>query len=225
MTGVWVLLTALVAATGVGLLTRARDGRFRMSRARGGPRDVGARRGERHEERHEDRHEDRHEERHEERHGEQHEERHGGGEHEARRDAGAGPSTGPTAVTGAGRGGLTAELAALGHVPGEVATLLQFSTAFCAPCRVARRVLADVAAIVPGVRHVEVDAESHLELVRRLGVRRTPTVLVLDAAGVEARRASGAPPSRDAVLATLASLVEPTPDGRAERTPDGRADA
>jgi len=86
---------------------------------------------------------------------------------------------------------------------GERATLLQFSSAFCAPCRATRRVLAEVAAIVPGVNHVEVDAEHHLDLVRRLGIARTPTTLVLDAHGREVSRASGAP-KRDEVLATLA---------------------
>jgi thiol-disulfide isomerase/thioredoxin len=89
------------------------------------------------------------------------------------------------------------------HELGERATLLQFSTAFCAPCRVTRRVLAEVAELVPGVVHVEVDAEHHLDLVRRLGVTRTPTTLILDAQGREVSRASGAP-KRDEVLATLA---------------------
>jgi thiol-disulfide isomerase/thioredoxin len=92
------------------------------------------------------------------------------------------------------------------HVLGERATLLQFSSAFCAPCRVTRRVLADVASVVPGVEHVEVDAEHHLELVRRLGILRTPTTLVLDPRGREVSRASGAP-KRDAVVATLARVV------------------
>ena len=81
----------------------------------------------------------------------------------------------------------------LGAELGERATLVQFSTAFCQPCRATRRVLADVSASVPGVAHVEVDAESQLELVRRLDVRRTPTVLVLDASGRVVRRASGQP--------------------------------
>jgi thiol-disulfide isomerase/thioredoxin len=94
------------------------------------------------------------------------------------------------------------------HELGERATLLQFSSAFCAPCRATRRVLADVAAVVPGVVHVEVDAEHHLELVRRLGILRTPTTLVLDAGGREVSRAAGAP-SKDEVLATLARVVEP----------------
>ncbi|WP_308249468.1 TlpA family protein disulfide reductase [Nocardioides jiangsuensis] len=89
------------------------------------------------------------------------------------------------------------------HELGERATLLQFSSAFCAPCRATRRILADVADVVPGVVHVEVDAEHHLELVRRLGVARTPTTLVLDRHGREVTRASGAP-KKDEVLATLA---------------------
>ncbi len=89
---------------------------------------------------------------------------------------------------------------------GERATLLQFSTAFCAPCRATRRVLDDVARIVPGVQHVEVDAEHHLELVRRLGIVRTPTTLVLDARGREVVRASGAP-TKQAVIASLGSLA------------------
>jgi thiol-disulfide isomerase/thioredoxin len=76
---------------------------------------------------------------------------------------------------------------------GERATLLQFSSAFCAPCRATRRTLAEVARVVPGVTHVEVDAEHHLDLVRALGVVRTPTTLVLDAVGRELTRATGAP--------------------------------
>jgi len=101
-----------------------------------------------------------------------------------------------------------APLDGLDHPLGERATLLQFSSAFCAPCRATRRVLAEVARIVPGVAHVEIDAEHHLDLVRRLGIARTPTTLVLDASGHEVSRASGAP-SKDAVLATLASAVAP----------------
>lgn len=89
---------------------------------------------------------------------------------------------------------------------GERATLLQFSSAFCAPCRATRVVLRDVASAVPGVAHVEVDAEEHLDLVRRLGILKTPTTLVLDAAGREVRRASGQP-TRKAVLAALGEAV------------------
>ncbi|WP_244930177.1 thioredoxin family protein [Nocardioides sp. W7] len=85
---------------------------------------------------------------------------------------------------------------------GERATLLQFSSAFCAPCRATRRTLADIAEVVPGVVHVEVDAEYHLELVRELGILRTPTTLILDGTGTEVTRAAGAP-RKEQVLAAL----------------------
>src|SRR5438094_5116048 len=48
----------------------------------------------------------------------------------------------------------------LGAELGERATLVQFSSAFCAPCRATRRVLTEVAGMVDGVTHVEIDAES-----------------------------------------------------------------
>ncbi len=92
------------------------------------------------------------------------------------------------------------------HQLGERATLLQFSSAFCAPCRATRAVLSDVASVVPGVAHVEVDAEHQLDLVRRLGVQRTPTTLILDPQGREISRAAGAPRKQD-VLGALAKLT------------------
>jgi thiol-disulfide isomerase/thioredoxin len=85
---------------------------------------------------------------------------------------------------------------------GEQATLLQFSSAFCAPCRATRRVLGDVASATPGVVHIEVDAEHHLDVVRRLGILRTPTTLVLSEHGVEVTRAMGAP-TRPQVLSAV----------------------
>jgi len=89
----------------------------------------------------------------------------------------------------------------LGAPLGDRATLVQFSTAFCQPCRATRRILDEVATQVPGVAHVEVDAEAHLDLVRRLDVMRTPTVFVLDAGGRVVRRAVGAPRKADVVAA------------------------
>ncbi|MEH1127548.1 TlpA family protein disulfide reductase [Micromonospora sp. CPCC 206061] len=99
-------------------------------------------------------------------------------------------------------------LAALGVEAGTPATLLQFSSAFCAPCRAVRRVCADVAQTLDGVRHIEVDAESHLEAVRELGIWRTPTVLVVDRTGRIVQRASGVP-AKGQVIAALAPLLEP----------------
>jgi thiol-disulfide isomerase/thioredoxin len=97
------------------------------------------------------------------------------------------------------------ELAGLGVRPGTV-TLLQFSSAFCAPCRATRLVCAQVAARFDGVEHIEVDAESHLEEVRRLHVWRTPTVLVVDRDGAVVHRATGTPTSAQ-VIAAIADLL------------------
>ncbi|MFF9593124.1 TlpA family protein disulfide reductase [Streptomyces sp. NPDC014646] len=97
--------------------------------------------------------------------------------------------------------GSALDAARLGAELGKRATLVQFSTAFCQPCRATRRVLAEVARMVDGVAHVEVDAEARLALVRELGITRTPTVLVLDAGGRIVRRAVGQPRTVDVVAA------------------------
>lgn len=76
---------------------------------------------------------------------------------------------------------------------GERATVVQVSSAFCAPCRAARTVVARVAQTGTGVRHVEVDVAGHEDLAARLRIARTPTVLVLDPAGVVRERLEGVP--------------------------------
>jgi thiol-disulfide isomerase/thioredoxin len=94
----------------------------------------------------------------------------------------------------------------LGGPLGRQATLVQFSTAFCAPCRPTRQLLAQVADMVEGVSHVEVDAAARLDLVRRLRISSTPTVLVLDQQGAIVKRASGLPRKAD-VIAALGAVV------------------
>lgn len=103
-------------------------------------------------------------------------------------------------------GGRRLTAAEIGAPLGERATLVQFSSAFCAPCRATRRVLDEVAGMVEGVAHVELDAEANLDLVRRLDVVKTPTVLVLDAGGAVVRRAAGLPRKAD-VIAALGAAV------------------
>ncbi|MGN6334292.1 MAG: thioredoxin family protein [Motilibacteraceae bacterium] len=143
MTGVVVLVVALLAATAFGLYRRRTDGRVRSVQVGGG----------------------------------------------------SATDLGPALTAGD-----------LGAPLGERFTLVQFSSAFCQPCRVTRVVLADVAGTVPGVAHVELDAEQHLELVRRLDVLRTPTTLVLDGGGRIVQRAAGAPRKAD-VLAALGAAA------------------
>lgn len=102
---------------------------------------------------------------------------------------------------------------ALGAELGTAATLVQFSTAFCQPCRATRRILDEVSSMVEGVVHVEIDAESHLDLVRAHDIRRTPTVLVLDREGVVRRRAAGLPRKAD-VIAALGEVIGPAKDSQ-----------
>jgi thiol-disulfide isomerase/thioredoxin len=89
--------------------------------------------------------------------------------------------------------------AKIGAELGDKATLLQFSSAFCTPCRATRTLLSQVITDYPGINYIEVDAESNLELVRELNIKSTPTTLVLDANGAELSRAIGAPKRSDVI--------------------------
>jgi thiol-disulfide isomerase/thioredoxin len=80
-----------------------------------------------------------------------------------------------------------------GQALGEAVTLVQFSSAFCQPCRATRLLLADVAASTPGVAHIEIDAEAHLDLVREMGVTRTPTTFILNGKGDIVGKSVGLP--------------------------------
>ncbi|MGH3200856.1 MAG: TlpA family protein disulfide reductase [Streptosporangiaceae bacterium] len=117
----------------------------------------------------------------------------------------ASPGTPAKSGTPAKPAGALSE-ADLGAGLGRQATLVQFSTAFCAPCRPTRQILAQVADMVDGVTHVEIDAAARLDLVRRLRINSTPTVLVLDPDGAIVKRATGLPRKAD-VIAALGTVV------------------
>ena len=93
----------------------------------------------------------------------------------------------------------------IGTALGSRVTLVQFSSAFCTPCRATRALLTDITADLDDVKHIDIDAEKNLDLVRRLDIRSTPTTLVIDKSGVEVGRAVGAP-KRAEVLATLSAI-------------------
>jgi thiol-disulfide isomerase/thioredoxin len=116
----------------------------------------------------------------------------------------------------------------LGSTLGDRATLVQFSTAFCAPCRPTRQILGEVAGMVEGVTHVDIDAAERLDLVRRLRINSAPTILVLDPGGAIVKRAVGLPRKAD-VIAALGSVVTSGPPSadseiRADRGSDSRAE-
>jgi len=123
-----------------------------------------------------------------------------------------GPATAAGPAAGPGDGVLTE--ADLGRTLGERATLVQFSTAFCAPCRPTRQILAQVAGMVDGVTHVEIDAADRLDLVRRLRINSAPTVLVLDPAGAIVKRAVGLPRKADVIAALGSVIPEPGQVGK-----------
>jgi thiol-disulfide isomerase/thioredoxin len=112
--------------------------------------------------------------------------------------------------------------AELGQPLGSRATLLQFSSSFCAPCRAARQLLADVAARDTGVTYVELDVADRLDLVRLLDVRRTPTVFVLGPQGQVTRRASGLPRREDVAAAVALAAGGPAAETGSD-TSHGRA--
>jgi thiol-disulfide isomerase/thioredoxin len=93
----------------------------------------------------------------------------------------------------------------LGAPLGSRVTLVQFSSAFCTPCRTTRALLSQMTADMQDVAHLHIDAEANLDLVNRLNILSTPTTLILDKTGTEVGRAVGAP-KRDEVLAAIASV-------------------
>ena len=88
---------------------------------------------------------------------------------------------------------------------GSRVTMVQFSSAFCSPCRATKALLEDMVKTMPDVRYAHIDAESHLELVRQLDIRSTPTTLFLNSAGIEVGRAMGTP-KRSQVLAAVNAI-------------------
>jgi thiol-disulfide isomerase/thioredoxin len=101
----------------------------------------------------------------------------------------------------------------LGGPLGRQATLVQFSTAFCAPCRPTRQILAQVAGLVDGVTHLDIDAAERLDLVRRLRINSTPTVLVLGPDGAIVKRAAGLPRKADVIAALGTAIPSAAPAG------------
>lgn len=101
--------------------------------------------------------------------------------------------------------GLQISASEIGTSLGERATVVQFSTTFCTSCRAAKVLISDVVSKRSDVKYVEIDAESNLELVRKLDIRSTPTTLFLDKKGFEIARAVGAP-KRDQVTSAINRL-------------------
>ena len=101
--------------------------------------------------------------------------------------------------------GLSISEVELNQKLGKKATIVQFSTTFCTECRTAKAIVKDVVKEYKDVIYVEVDAESNLDLVRRVDIRSTPTTIFLDSKGFEIARAKGAP-KRDQLIKTIKAI-------------------
>ena len=105
--------------------------------------------------------------------------------------------------------GETVDVASLGTASalGDRVTFVQFSTAFCAPCKPTARLLEEVAEAVPGAAHIEVRVDEQPHLADRFGVLQAPTTLVLDRRGAIRARVVGIP-RREQLQLTVADLLE-----------------
>ena len=86
------------------------------------------------------------------------------------------------------------------------ATLLQFSTEVCSPCRPTRAILGEIASEHPDVRHVDLDITHRPDLASRFNILQTPTTLIVDRKGVVRARIGGAP-RRDSLSTELTRIL------------------
>jgi len=93
----------------------------------------------------------------------------------------------------------------IGDELGELGTVVVFTTTFCSGCRTTKAIVKDVVKDFKGIFYVEIDAESNLELVRKIDIRSTPTTIFLDSKGFEIARVKGAP-KRDQLIKAIKAI-------------------
>ena len=101
--------------------------------------------------------------------------------------------------------GISISAVELNQKLGDKATIVQFSTTFCSECRTAKAIVKDVVKDYKDITYVEVDAESNLDLVRKVDIRSTPITIFLDGKGFEIARAKGAP-KRDQLIKAIKAI-------------------
>lgn len=104
---------------------------------------------------------------------------------------------------------LPGDLPSAGFAPR--ATLVQFSTEFCARCPQVRRLLGEITENSVGVEHVEINLSHRTDLATRYRVLQTPTTFLTDASGAVLARWGGVP-DRAIIVDALASI----PAGRTQ---------
>jgi thiol-disulfide isomerase/thioredoxin len=89
---------------------------------------------------------------------------------------------------------------------GETATLVQFSTEMCSPCRQTHAVLATISAENPEIVHVDIDLTHRADVANRFNILQTPTTLIVDRTGIIRARIGGAV-TRSTIMKELDTLL------------------
>jgi thiol-disulfide isomerase/thioredoxin len=92
---------------------------------------------------------------------------------------------------------------------GRSATLIQFSTDFCANCPGSKKILKEISSQMSDVEFIEIDAEKNLGLTKKLNILSTPTILIIDSQGDELARVSGKPHKKSIENFLLSKVVSP----------------
>ena len=84
-------------------------------------------------------------------------------------------------------------------------TIVQFSSAFCSPCKATAAIITNLVKDMDDVRFVQIKSEENLKLVEKYDIKSTPTVIFFNGHGMEVGRAMGTPTSQQ-VLASIAAV-------------------
>jgi len=84
-------------------------------------------------------------------------------------------------------------------------TIVQFSSAFCSPCKATAAIIKNLVKDLDDVVYVQIQSEQNIPLIEKFDIRSTPTVIFFNGMGMEVGRAMGTP-TNDQVLASIASV-------------------
>ena len=94
---------------------------------------------------------------------------------------------------------------------GKSATLLQFSTAFCGPCKATAQIISHLVEGMDDVVYIQVASEENLKLVEKFDIKTTPTVIFFNRDGIEVGRAAGIP-TKEQVMISINAVRTPSDD-------------
>jgi len=94
---------------------------------------------------------------------------------------------------------------------GKNVTLLQFSTAFCSPCKATAQIISHLVEGMDDVVYIQVASEENLKLVEKFDIKSTPTVIFFNRNGIEVGRAVGIP-TKEQVIISINAVRTPSDD-------------